>query len=250
MGSKIISNFITTSFLSREFKISLFKMNTISPKVLCIVLYLSCQVGNAQIIIPKIGMAISDAALGEANDNFDFERKGFYAGVGVMFELNKIFSIQPELAFVPKGDWVKATAPDFSSELYQYWTLNYLEPCVLLKASTTGKKVRLFANIGPSLGIVVGGSESLYRHDLTVTPPSRIGYTDKITYGDTNDFRRFDPGFIVGCGVVIVDKIVVDVRYQRSFQTSLDYDFKAVNRCFVFSAGFPINIKAIKGKER
>jgi hypothetical protein len=207
---------------------------------------------SAQKFIPRIGASVFKVTGEEVPDSAGISSLlGFTLGIGYQIPINERFSLQPELNFVQKG--IKS---DF--DLEQDGTsikgtiklvIDYLEIPFLAKA-TFGSTTKYFVLAGPSLGYGIGGR---VKYKLTTNDPfigSPSGQTG-VKFGEQpEDYEggnvyisnRIDFGIQGGAGVLIADKVFIDIRYSLGLSDVQDgYDSK--NRGVLFTVGMPFNIK-------
>jgi hypothetical protein len=212
---------------------------------------------HAQTFIPKAGLTLSKVAA--ENDDAQKFMPGLTIGVAFNFPASDIFSVQPELSFIQKGarsnsnEEFDGVAISAKSKL----SLNYIEVPVLLKA-TVGESTKFFFTAGPSLGIGIGGK---FETKFTISDggASLSGtYDGKVKFGEAPEEddeeldalyidNRLDFGIQLGAGVIIADKVMIDLRYGLGLSNMNDEiegeDNKAQNRVIQFTVGVPIRLK-------
>jgi opacity protein-like surface antigen len=210
---------------------------------------------HAQILIPKAGITLSKI---QAEVSQGMKSKlGFTIGLAYNHPINEILSLQPELSFVQKGylqDYSQ-NEDGFSIDSKGKFTVSYLEIPLLAKASfDVGSDIKIYMNAGPAIGIGLGGK---YEADYTF---SFMGDTDsisldgKIKFGDSDDSdeetlyldNQLEFGLQVGCGIMVTDKIMIDLRYGHSLSSMTDESDDAVetrNRVVQLTFGYPIRFK-------
>jgi hypothetical protein len=223
-------------------------------------LLLLCEISFGQVIIPKAGISLAKISTSDIEGVGPKNVVGFTVGAGVNFPIKGVFSIQPEIVFIQKGFAVKE---DFSFSLFGVTesfkidaktVINYLEIPVLMNA-TFGEKTKVHVSAGPSLGIGLGGK---YRYEYSssstdgnVTSSEYEKSDGKVKFGDggsetSGDLyvkNRLDFGIQLGGGVLIAEKIMLDIRYGLGL-TNLngsDED-EAKNRVLQFTVGIPISL--------
>lgn len=223
---------------------------------------------KGQFLIPKIGVTVSKSAQDLTSDaSFGQSQNmksviGFSAGAGYTFFLTEKFSLQPELNFIQKGFEIQNSSsgmdPDtdfpYTSEGTEKYKLNYLEIPILVKA-TFGNSTKFYVNAGPSLGFGLPGKLTTNYEENGSDPdgiPYNVSFTNEYTikYGkepeNTQDseiyVKGLDVGMQLGGGVLLFDKVIIDVRYGLGF-TDLFESFKSKNRVLQFSVGMPLFIK-------
>lgn len=201
---------------------------------------LSAIVTFSQTIIPKVGATFSKFGGDDVEDaKFNF---GFTLGAGVNFPLGSgPISLQPELNFIQKGS--KAAEKNSEFELTQKTKLSYLEIPILVKASF-GETTKFHINAGPSIGLGLGGKSKGEFKSAFGTE----SLDSDIKFGDGNDEdytyieNRTDFGLQFGGGVVIANKVMIDIRYGLGLSSLVD-DYKVKNNVLQFALGFPFNLK-------
>lgn len=181
----------------------------------------------SQTIIPKAGVTLSKFGGSDIEDaKFNL---GFTLGVGFNFPIGEgAFSLQPELNFIQKG--AKYEEGDYSEKL----KLNYLEIPILAKA-TFGEVTKFYVNVGPSLGYGLNGKVKVKEGSLEED--------FDVNFGDEVDEieKRMDVGLQLGAGVIIAEKIMIDLRYGLGL-TSLNEESKVKNNVLQFTVGVPLSI--------
>lgn len=186
----------------------------------------------SQTLIPKAGVTLSKFGGSDVEDaKFNL---GFTLGLGFNLPVgNGPISVQPELNFAQKG--TKGDEDGSTAKL----KLNYLEVPVLVKA-TFGEATKFYVNAGPSIGLGLGGK-------IKVSEGSFSGEAD-VKFGDGDDEEVFyiekktDFGLQLGGGVIIAEKIMIDLRYGLGL-SSLYEDGKVKNNVLQFTVGVPLNLK-------
>jgi len=193
---------------------------------------LLASVTFSQTLIPKAGATFSKLGGSDVEDQkFNV---GFTLGLGFNLPVGAgPLSIQPELNFIQKGS--KSEFGDITSKL----KLSYIEVPVLVKA-TFGTATKFYFNAGPSLGIGMGGK-------FKQTQGSNSAEAD-VKFGDGDDDevmyveKKTDFGLQFGGGVLIADKIMIDIRYGLGLST-LESDVTIKNNSLQFTVGVPLNLK-------
>jgi hypothetical protein len=147
---------------------------------------------------------------------------GFIGGGFAEFPLSARISLMPELDFVMKGGKFTAGLPADTSV-----RLNYLELPLLVKAHWDWPKVRVFANGGPALALLLSANG-----------------TDDSTGSSSDEksaYNSVDLGIALGGGVALPISESMDVFFDgRSTFGILDVDasnFSSHNVAFEFAAG-------------
>jgi hypothetical protein len=219
--------------------------------LLCVCTMVLCA--QAQSIIPKIGITLAKVSGDQIED---IESKiGLTVGAAYDFKITGNFSIQPELNFIQKG-FRQDFDESFGSEEYSVksrYTVNYIEIPVMAKVFFGKESMKFFLAAGPSLAIGIGGkfkseidfSSSDFNFDET--------FTGKVKFGDSQDSdeetiyldNRIDLGLQFGGGVLIANKVMIDLRYGYGLSSLIDGqdDEKLYNRVLQFTVGVPLSIK-------
>lgn len=228
---------------------------TVKNLIVLSLLLLILNSTTAQTIIPKAGIGLAKI---EQDDNTGMKsRVGLTLGVAYNIKIGSTLSIQPELLFIQKGvklDYSESD-PDFgySVSLDGYLHINYLELPVLLRVDipTNTESIKVYFNAGPSLGIGLGGKTKIDfmadfgGGDVTVEKgEGKVKFGDEPANYDGYDayIKRTDIGAQFGAGVLIKDKVMIDLRYGIGL-TDIVEDEKSKNKVFQFTLGFPIQIK-------
>ena len=155
---------------------------------------------------PKVGVNLSTLT-----GKSDFTDKklltGFNTGLVLNISINEIFSVQPELFFSQQGYKISATILDAPATITQ--TLNYINLPVLAKASFGERNIKGYVNLGPYLGYMVGGHETI---DIEGNKESERTNFDKRT-----ELNRLDFGIAAGVGALYRTghgDVILDVRYN------------------------------------
>jgi hypothetical protein len=119
---------------------------------------------------------------------------------------------------------------------------------------TIGDKKNLFFNIGPSIGIGLGGNA---KFELSSPGHGSVAFTEKIRFGDKPANyhlgegqkiyydNRIDFGFQAGSGVILRNKILIEIRYGYGLTNLNDKKANASisqNRALQLVVGMPINL--------
>lgn len=189
----------------------------------------------AQTVIPRVGVTLSTWGGDDAEAYGDAKSKlGFTLGAGFNMPLGEgPISLQPELNFIKKG--VKFEGEDWT----ETYSLSYLEVPVLVKA-TFGEATKFYVNAGPSVGFGLGGKLKWEEGDEDGDEDIKFGDGDDedVTYVE----KKTDIGLQLGGGVILGDKIIIDIRYGLGL-TDLYEDASVKNNGFQFTVGYPIKLK-------
>ena len=191
----------------------------------------------SQTIIPKAGATLAKFGGSDVEDaKFNL---GFTLGVGFNLPVGTgPVSIQPELNFVQKG--AKGEMEVEQQELTTKMKLNYLELPVLVKA-TFGSTTKFFFNAGPSIGLGLGGKIKAEAGGMSASADVKFGEPKE---GDDALYieKRTDFGVQFGGGVIIAEKVMIDVRYGLGL-TDLNEDVDMKNNVLQFTVGMPLKLK-------
>ena len=190
----------------------------------------------AQSLIPKAGATFSKLGGSDVEDQkFNI---GFTLGMGFNLPLGSgPMSIQPELNFIQKGS--KASLEIFNTTYSSTLKLNYLEVPVLVKA-TFGAGTKFYFNAGPSIAIGMGGKLKTTYNSTTEKADVKFGEGDDedVVYVE----KKTDFGLQFGGGVIIAEKVMIDLRYGAGLSTLFE-DESVKNNVLQFTVGIPINLK-------
>jgi hypothetical protein len=225
----------------------------------------------AQSLFPKVGVssswiATSDLAYTKGlNDDQETKvRIGFTAGIGVNIPLDEIVSIQPELSFIQKGTIGKmhgGNGEPYDDTGIIYWEstrnikINYVELPVLMKLSF-GKKTKFFVNMGPAMALGLGGTSTFTsKYDYHQSPSTvhtkegKVLFTGEkweVTPDDERFKSKFDFGFHFGGGMLILRRIMIDIRYGHGisnlYESEPSFENKAKNRTVQMTIGVPLKL--------
>ena len=208
----------------------------------------------AQTIIPRVGLVISNSDFEPTGDTGDKASSssltGFTAGIGYEFSLLGILSLQPEINFIQKGQKLEETSyPDaIEYKIAQEYKYSYLEIPVLAKVKFGGL-TKFYLAAGPSFAIGLGGKYKIKSTFGGVADPN-LNYTSDIKFKDEpKDYdgqdayieNKTDIGLQVGGGVILFNRVMIDIRYGLGF-TDLNDDADSKNRTVQFSVGVPLKL--------
>lgn len=135
---------------------------------------------------------------------------GFNVGAIASIGINDRFSIQPELFFSQQGYRADADIVDLGVETTTVQTLNYINLPVLAKYTFGENNLRGYVNVGPYLGIMIGGRE---RVDID----GREESVERIDFDLQNKLKRMDFGIALGGGALFragEGELMLDLRYS------------------------------------
>ncbi len=157
---------------------------------------------------------------------------GFHIGLSAEFPISKIISFESGLLFSTKGYSVKEDGllVDYSSTTKLY----YLDIPLTAKAAYKVGGIKVFANVGPYLGIGLLGKVS---SDGNVLGVSGSDESD-VVWGDGGDFERLDYGLILGAGIEF-GKITIGASYEIGLaDISPNSNIETNNRLTLISLGY------------
>ena len=205
--------------------------------------------------IPKAGIVFAKIQGERAVDlEYDFDNKfGFSAGAAFNFQLNKTFSLQPEVNFVQKGgnNYFRQGDGGFQNKIEHSIRLNYIElPVILRIAVGTGK--RFYLNVGPFVAMGISGRSKFHQQvifdfeSFTREEKAEVdfGGAPRGVYDTVFDQyikSAFDYGFHLGAGINF-NKFLVDFRYGQSLP-SISEDSDDTSAAMQFTIGIPIKSK-------
>ena len=221
-------------------------------------LFFFCLTSEAQTLYPRIGITASVNTY--RPPDYDIKPKiGFTVGIGYNLTLSKLFSVQAELDYVQKSfesTFSNSSTIQYGEEIYalhvkgsDQYSISYLELPLFLKARILHDN--FFVLGGISIGMGLGGSHK-YNYDKTSSyfDPLHEEGSEKIKFGDeptTNNEdlyfdNRWDLGFHVGVGALILKKLQVECRFGTG-TVNLNKDADSKNRCLQISFATPIELK-------
>lgn len=159
----------------------------------------------------KLGVNLSYARGDDAKPSADETRKfrtGFIGGLFFNYQINQIFSIQPELYYTMQGvDYILDQGADFDDfkikkskeNIDIKYKQSYIQIPIFLKCNLIPSNLVLQPNvlIGPSIGFLVNSQVEEGSNNIDL-------------YDDTN---KIDFG-IVFCGELVFQKFIFDMRYN------------------------------------
>lgn len=179
-------------------------------KLILLILFLGVISVSFGQLIPKVGMTVSNNTTFYNGTDFNYKWKtGFMVGIAYNKNLGKSgISVQPELLFIQKG-----TNSEYMNGS-EHWKakirINSFEVPVLFKYSF-GKTTRFYLNVGPSFGLMIGGNyEST---NISGSSDNSSGKLDEFKFTSENLNRRKDIGAQFGGGIVLANKVIIDIRY-------------------------------------
>ena len=190
----------------------------------------------SQSIIPKAGVSLAKVGGSDVEDaKFNL---GFTLGCGFNLPLGTgPISVQPELNYIQKG--FKSEMDFDGTVLDTRWKVGYLELPVLVKASF-GEATKFYLNAGPSIAMGLGGKMKVKSNGMSVDVDIKFGdndFSEDAVYIE----KRMDFGVQFGGGVIIAEKVMIDVRYGLGL-SSLYEDVTVTNNTLQFTVGVPLNL--------
>jgi hypothetical protein len=230
--------------------------------VFAIVLMFACASVSAQTIIPRVGVSVSNLTI-DGEEGFENKSTaGMVIGLGFNFPVSDIFSIQPEINYVQRGTKMEFEMSEFSDFGYMQIDgsirvrIDYLEIPVLAKVAF-GEDTKFLLSAGPTLGVGLGGKTKIkanakYSFDGETIEES-VTQTGKVKFGGEPDEidddgddayfdNRIDFGLQIGAGLLIKNKVLLDVRYVHGV-TDLMKDESSKNKVLQISVGMPFPMK-------
>ena len=187
-------------------------------------------VANAQFtIIPKIGLAVASTT-NKPKENDARMTNGVQLGVACDMRITDIFSVQPELLFIQKGQKFKKALIGAETTTL---TINYLEIPVLAKLKFGNDNAKFYVNVGPSLGIAMSAS---YKQTGESAEDIPIGSSDD------DFFKRTDIGAQFGAGLML-GNFMIDLRYGLGLTNIInggDNDLSQKNNVIGITVGYAI----------
>lgn len=192
-------------------------MNTKRPLLVLAMLIASIATCFAQ---PKIGVRagynLSNILefMEFSSDDGSAWKPGFNVGVVADFQLSEKIMFRPGLYYSTKG--FKDDKLDCKSGY------NFLEaPLLAAFQQPLGESLKLEFQVGPYLGIGIGGKTQLY------------GLPELKTFGDLES-KRFDWGLNIGCGLHI-SQIYVGASFEDGF---VSHGNQYKHHCLMLNAGY------------
>ncbi len=225
---------------------------------LVVALFFLCLTLEAQTLYPRIGITASVNTY--RPPDYDVKPKvGFTVGVGYNHALSETFSVQAELDYVQKSfesTFSKSATFQDGDDIYELqvkgsnqYAISYLELPLFLKARIVHHD--FFVLGGFSIGMGLGGSHK-YSRDQTSSyfGPIHEEGSGKIKFGDGPRMNnedayfdnRWDLGFHVGFGALILKKFQIECRFGTG-TVNLNKDADSKNRCLQISFATPIQLK-------
>lgn len=176
----------------------------------------------------KGGFNIATLTGDDVDDEYVVSKLGFAFGCFIVYEVNELFSLQPELLFTMKG--LKYVHEDSNiSGNYEYYqkhegsqNLSYLEIPILAKLNIPIRgNIKPNVFLGPALAFNLNATYDLSVEFKTYEYGELIYEESASVDGqDLEDIKSVDFGLVLGAGVEF-GKISVDARYDTGL-TSID----------------------------
>lgn len=218
-------------------------------KVLVIfIVWLSALAGNAQIIFPRAGVAISRLSY-EPDDTKLYSGTSFTFGFGAEFPLLKNFHLLVETNYLSReyrfyhdGEFGKGRQVFDVS--YRH---NYIDLPIQLKRYVGRTPLKFYFTAGGYVGIGLGGTKAgrWTDHHTVMDLDGEISYSRSENYSPDLYYyyfdHRIDAGAIAGAGIVLFKIAVLDVRYELGL---VKIDQENMNRSFLIAVSVPLKLKA------
>jgi len=151
-------------------------------------------------------------------------RQGFVGGVMLKYEVNDLFSIQPELLFSQKGVHTDEDGDDFHDKL-----LNYIELPVMGKFIAGKDFFNFYINAGPYTAFLVSGKTSYSKTVVQGGADVVLSDESPIDFSEDTKQNRIDFGLSLGLGFEFEvgrnGRIITDLRWDIGFpETYEDVD--------------------------
>jgi hypothetical protein len=191
-----------------------------------------------QTLVPKLGTSLSSSSL-EMEQSRQFGRNpevdpmvGIAGGVAIDFPLGDKLSLQPEIWYVQKGFKIADSDADgdWSFTRTDKVRLGFLEVPVLLKYNFKMGLTRMYLAMGPSASYALGGTYRAKETNEYADFPEgnyTMRINEKVSFeeipGDYEGYyfervnNRFQLGAHIGGGVLMFQKVWLDIRYNRGF---------------------------------
>ena len=147
----------------------------------------------------RFGLSLSDLV---TSSNTVQPRATFLIGIHANYKINSIWSIQPELLYLRKGESVRTTASTNTTKIENRILLNYIEMPILAKYKFIQD---LHLEAGP------------YFSSLVAAKQEDIEGENFQSNSIKNDISSFDMGFAFGASYVTEWNFFVGLRYTRGF---------------------------------
>jgi len=209
--------------------------------MLAICTVISVSESFAQIFEIKTGVNLSTMFSKDRFGNYSKDytlTSRFLIGVTTEIPLTELFSIESGLLFSSKGyklDKYFAMWEDSEPiRLYQKAVLNYIDIPLSFKASTLFRKLLIYGNVGPYVGIGLSGK--IIADESSGDIIKRNEYRHKM--GTDGTWKRFDYGLQAGAGVEI-NRIVFGLNYSYGLANiSQNRDYENKNRIIGLTLGY------------
>lgn len=213
----------------------------------------------AQTIIPEVGFTYSKTTrtTGETRYHYrevDF-RQGIMAGLKVEVTIEDRLKFQTGLLYIEKGQ----KASDTGKQSTYYFTtrnffLRYVQVPLLLKWNIKIKKIVIFPSMGPSIAYGLGGEvhSTMAFEDPTDGRILRGNQKGKVQFSEYREGypadiflgSPIDIGLQVGIGVLLFDKVVFEIGYNRGLKAfEFYYEEEDYNQNLQISVGMPFRMK-------
>jgi hypothetical protein len=184
---------------------------------------------------PKVGLQAFTPIYKDAVKYDDISSKpglGFNAGLGLDYNVNKVFSFYTELTYSKRGKYLKGGIRNMFEHKATY---QYLEFPVLARLTYTGqirkKYFKWYVNAGGTLNFWLSGSGYIRSYEYDESNVERLEYTIKFHEKPEN---AIDQTFImylseptkVQAGLVVGGGLLFDINPRHVLMTDLRYTFR------------------------
>jgi hypothetical protein len=228
---------------------------------LVIPIFVICHFSYAQKLIPRVGISLSKTSWDASDTEYHYKgiqpRAGFLIGVGYELPITGIFNFQTELTYVQKGQrtTMESRNPTIFYVDNRNYSLSFLENPILINARFGNGKVKFFPHFGWTVGFGLGGKMGQYLAARS-SPTAKldeypvdfdVNFKKEVSHSKGREIfvgRPLDVGIQSGMGILLFDRLTVDVRYTyglvgfRYFRNEEDG-----NRVLQFSVSTPILLK-------
>jgi hypothetical protein len=209
-------------------------------------------IATAQTLIPRLGGTMAKVSMADnmlnSNHTNTF-KSGFLIGAGYEIAISDLLAIQPEFLFHQKGSKIRFSNGSFDQTV----GLNYLELPVLVKL----KFGIIYVTAGPYAAFGIGGNYKFENDGDSFSSKVKFGKEpDNYSGDDAYIENAFDFGIAISGGVVLFERIEIDIRYSHGFadihdfgntfvilESNGDSDNKIMNRSIQLSVGYRIGLK-------
>lgn len=230
--------------------------------IFAVTFFTSSLTGYTQTLIPQVGVTFSKSSL-ESKDTSPHAtdvsfRTGLVAGMGIELPMTQKLAFQSGLFYIQKGS--KSNHIAYDGSLASIHQLEFLHEYISLPLQlkfTFGNTLKhtFYFKFGVDVSYWITGKYSysfIYDHPKGGTPATGSGekrmkhsFTQfEVPIGTSDMNSRFDMGLRLGLGVLLNQKISVDLEYTYGF-VEIEYFYNevfATNRVIQLSVGMPLKI--------